>query len=77
MLNRIRSWLENHQVENNGLAKNIRDALNDYEAKLSGLHAALQEASAQAKQATGLNRENERALESIKVRSWSESARVS
>ena len=71
MLNQIRSWLENHQVENNGLAKNIRDALNDYEAKLSGLRAALQEASAQAKQATGLNRENERALESIKVRSWS------
>ncbi|KAF4024914.1 hypothetical protein G4228_016858 [Cervus hanglu yarkandensis] len=66
LLNQIRSWLENHQVENNGLAKNIRDALNDYEAKLSGLRAALQEASAQAKQATGLNRENERALESIK-----------
>ncbi|XP_042095481.1 laminin subunit alpha-3 isoform X1 [Ovis aries] len=66
LLNRIRSWLENHQVENNGLAKNIQDALNDYEAKLSGLRAALQEASTQAKQATGLNRENERALESLK-----------
>lgn len=64
-------------MENNGLAKNIQDALNDYEAKLSGLRAALQEASTQAKQATGLNRENERALESLKVRSWSESARFS
>ena len=74
MLNRIRSWLENHQVENNGLAKNIQDALNDYEAKLSGFRAALQEASTQAKQATSLNRENERALESLKVRSGSESA---
>ena len=75
MLIRIRSWLENHQVENNGLVKNIRDSLNEYEAKLSDLRAALQEASAQAKQATGLNQENERALESIKVRSRSESAR--
>lgn len=74
MLTRIRSWLENHQVENNGLVKNIRDSLNEYEAKLSDLRAALQEASTQAKQATGLNRENERALESIKVRSRSESA---
>ncbi|XP_024613704.1 laminin subunit alpha-3 isoform X3 [Neophocaena asiaeorientalis asiaeorientalis] len=66
LLTRIRSWLENHQVENSGLVKNIRDSLNDYEAKLGDLRAALQEASAQAKQATGLNRENERALESIK-----------
>nr|XP_030698477.1 laminin subunit alpha-3 isoform X7 [Globicephala melas] len=66
LLTRIRSWLENHQVENNGLVKNIRDSLNEYEAKLSDLRAALQEASTQAKQATGLNRENERALESIK-----------
>ncbi|XP_022442545.1 laminin subunit alpha-3 isoform X4 [Delphinapterus leucas] len=66
LLTRIRSWLENHQVENNGLVKNIRDSLNEYEAKLSDLRAALQEASAQAKQATSLNRENERALESIK-----------
>lgn len=62
-------------MENSGLVKNIRDSLNDYEAKLGDLRAALQEASAQAKQATGLNRENERALESIKVRSRSESAR--
>ncbi|EPY78192.1 hypothetical protein CB1_001112006 [Camelus ferus] len=66
VLNRIRSWLESQQVENNGLVKNIRDSLNDYEAKLSDLRATLQEASAQAKQAAGLNRENERALESIK-----------
>ncbi|XP_059977874.1 laminin subunit alpha-3 isoform X1 [Lagenorhynchus albirostris] len=66
LLTRIRSWLENHQVENNGLVKNMRDSLNEYEAKLSDLRAALQEASTQAKQATGLNRENERALESIK-----------
>ncbi|XP_045314895.1 laminin subunit alpha-3 isoform X1 [Leopardus geoffroyi] len=66
LLNRIRSWLENHQVENSALVKNIRDSLNEYEAKLSDLRAALQEATAQAKQATGLNRENEKTLESIK-----------
>ncbi|XP_024894457.1 laminin subunit alpha-3 isoform X3 [Pteropus alecto] len=66
LLNRIRSWLENHQVENNGLVKSIRDSLNEYEAKLIDLRAALQEATAQAKKATGLNQENERNLESIK-----------
>uniref|UniRef100_A0A4X1VPX5 Laminin subunit alpha-3 n=1 Tax=Sus scrofa TaxID=9823 RepID=A0A4X1VPX5_PIG len=65
MLNRIRSWLEKHQVENNGLVKNIQDALNEYEAKLSDLRTTMQEASAQAKRAAGLNRDNERALESI------------
>lgn len=74
MLNRIRSWLEKHQVENNGLVKNIQDALNEYEAKLSDLRTTMQEASAQAKRAAGLNRDNERALESITVSSWPESA---
>lgn len=74
MLNRIRIWLENHQVENSALVKNIRDALNEYEAKLGDLRATLQEATAQAKQATGLNRENEKTLESIKVGLPSESA---
>ncbi|XP_053427342.1 laminin subunit alpha-3 isoform X2 [Nycticebus coucang] len=65
LLNRIRSWLETHQVENNGLVKSMRDSLNEYEAKLNDLRAMLQEAAAQAKQATGLNQENERALEAI------------
>ncbi|XP_012657470.1 laminin subunit alpha-3 [Otolemur garnettii] len=65
LLNRIRSWLETHQVEHNGLVKSMRDSLNDYEAKLSDLRAMLQEAVAQAKQATGLNQENERALGAI------------
>lgn len=69
MLNRIRSWLGTHQVENNGLVKNIRDALNDYEAKLHDLRAVLQQADARAKQAAGLNHENERALGAIKVSS--------
>uniref|UniRef100_A0A673UW51 Laminin subunit alpha 3 n=1 Tax=Suricata suricatta TaxID=37032 RepID=A0A673UW51_SURSU len=66
LLNRIRSWLESHQVQNSALVKNIQDALNEYEAKLGDLRAALQAATAQAKQATGLNRENEKTLESIK-----------
>uniref|UniRef100_A0A2K6FCC1 Laminin subunit alpha 3 n=1 Tax=Propithecus coquereli TaxID=379532 RepID=A0A2K6FCC1_PROCO len=65
LLNRIRSWLETQQVENNGLVKSLRDSLNNYEAKLSDLHAMLQEAAAQAKQASGLNQENERALGAI------------
>nr|XP_025742630.1 laminin subunit alpha-3-like [Callorhinus ursinus] len=67
LLTRIKSWLEDHQGENRALVKNIRDSLHDYEAKLSDLRAVLQKAAAQAKQATGLNRENEKALESIKM----------
>ncbi|KAF5919181.1 hypothetical protein HPG69_003821, partial [Diceros bicornis minor] len=65
LLNRIRNWPKNHQEENNEL-KNIRDSLNEYEAKLTDLRAALQEAATQAKQAAGLNRENQKTLESIK-----------
>ncbi|XP_066102434.1 laminin subunit alpha-3 isoform X1 [Saccopteryx bilineata] len=66
LLNRIRSWLETHQVENNGLVKSILDSLNEYEAKLTGLRTMLEEATAQAKKATGLNQDNERTLESLK-----------
>uniref|UniRef100_A0A2I2YF13 Laminin subunit alpha 3 n=1 Tax=Gorilla gorilla gorilla TaxID=9595 RepID=A0A2I2YF13_GORGO len=65
LLNRIRTWQKTHQGENNGLANSIRDSLNEYEAKLSDLRARLQEAAAQAKQANGLNQENERALGAI------------
>uniref|UniRef100_A0A2R8ZEU5 Laminin subunit alpha-3 n=1 Tax=Pan paniscus TaxID=9597 RepID=A0A2R8ZEU5_PANPA len=65
LLNRIKTWQKTHQGENNGLANSIRDSLNEYEAKLSDLRARLQEAAAQAKQANGLNQENERALGAI------------
>ncbi|XP_045881270.1 laminin subunit alpha-3 isoform X2 [Meles meles] len=67
LLTRIKSWLEQHQGENSALVKSLRDSFHDYEAKLSDLRAMLQKAAAQAKQATGLNRENEKALESIKT----------
>uniref|UniRef100_G3T1I4 Laminin subunit alpha 3 n=1 Tax=Loxodonta africana TaxID=9785 RepID=G3T1I4_LOXAF len=66
LLTRIRSLLENHQVENSGLVRSIRDSIDEYEAKLNDLRGAIQEATAQAKQATGLNQDNERALEAIK-----------
>ncbi|XP_023576160.1 laminin subunit alpha-3 [Octodon degus] len=66
LLNRIKSWLETHTVESDGLAKSIRDSLNQYEAKLHDLHAMIQEAASQAKRASGLNHENERALGTIK-----------
>lgn len=65
LLNRIRTWQKTYQGENNGLANSIRDSLNEYEAKLSDLRARLQEAAARAKQANGLNQENERALGAI------------
>ncbi|XP_074239777.1 laminin subunit alpha-3 isoform X2 [Saimiri boliviensis] len=65
LLNRIKTWQKIHQVENSGLADSIRASLNEYEAKLSDLRAALQKAAARAKQATGLNQENERALGAI------------
>lgn len=54
-------------MENNGLLQNIRDSLNDYEAKLQDLRSILQETAAQAKQATGLNHENEGVLGAIQV----------
>lgn len=54
-------------MENNGLLNNIRDSLSDYEAKLQDLRAVLQEAAAQAKQATGLNHENEEVLGAMQV----------
>ncbi|XP_032149077.1 laminin subunit alpha-3 isoform X4 [Sapajus apella] len=65
LLNRIKTWQKIHQMENSGLADSIRASLNEYEARLSDLRAALQEAAARAKQATGLNQENERALGAI------------
>lgn len=67
VLHRVRSWLDTRPGEHGGLAQSIRDSLNDYEARLSGLRAALQEAAAQARKATGLNQDSERALESIQV----------
>lgn len=67
VLHRVRSWLDTRPGEHSGLAQSIRDSLNDYEARLSDLRAALQEAAAQARKATGLNQDSERALESIQV----------
>nr|KAF6358406.1 laminin subunit alpha 3 [Pipistrellus kuhlii] len=65
MLHRVRSWLDARPGEHSGLAQNIQASLDDYESKLSGLRAALQEAAAQARKATGLNQDSERALVSI------------
>ncbi|XP_054579702.1 laminin subunit alpha-3 isoform X4 [Eptesicus fuscus] len=65
LLHRVRSWLDARPGEHSGLAQSIRASLNDYEARLAGLRAALQEAAAQARKATGLNQDSERALESI------------
>lgn len=67
VLHRVRSWLDARPGEHSGLAQSIRASLNDYEARLAGLRAALQEAAAQARKATGLNQDSERALESIQV----------
>nr|XP_051707297.1 laminin subunit alpha-3 isoform X2 [Oryctolagus cuniculus] len=68
LLNQIRNWLATHQENGNGLAKSMWDSLNEYEAKLGDLRAMLQEAAAQAKQATGLNQDNEETLGAIKRR---------
>ncbi|XP_036274356.1 laminin subunit alpha-3 isoform X2 [Pipistrellus kuhlii] len=65
LLHRVRSWLDARPGEHSGLAQNIQASLDDYESKLSGLRAALQEAAAQARKATGLNQDSERALVSI------------
>ncbi|XP_044538899.1 laminin subunit alpha-3 [Gracilinanus agilis] len=66
LLNRIQSSLKNHQTENHELVKTVRDSLNEYEAKISDLRKALQEATLQTKLANGLNQANDRALEDIK-----------
>uniref|UniRef100_A0A4X2JQ08 Laminin subunit alpha 3 n=1 Tax=Vombatus ursinus TaxID=29139 RepID=A0A4X2JQ08_VOMUR len=68
VLNRVQSSLKNHQAENQELVKNIRDSLNEYEAKINDLRKALQEATLQTKLANGLNQANGRALEDIKRR---------
>lgn len=67
MLSRISNLLATHREDSNGLAKSLWDSLNEYEAKLRDLRAALQEATAQAKQAADLNQDNEKTLEDIKV----------
>lgn len=67
VLHRVRSWLDARPGEHSGLAQNIQASLDDYESKLSGLRATLQEAATQARKATGLNQDNERALVSIQV----------
>ncbi|XP_040840615.1 laminin subunit alpha-3 isoform X1 [Ochotona curzoniae] len=68
MLSRISNLLATHREDSNGLAKSLWDSLNEYEAKLRDLRAALQEATAQAKQAADLNQDNEKTLEDIKRR---------
>uniref|UniRef100_A0A8D2MHW9 Laminin subunit alpha 3 n=1 Tax=Zonotrichia albicollis TaxID=44394 RepID=A0A8D2MHW9_ZONAL len=58
--------LQKHHQENRGLIKVVRDALNEYESKITDLREALNDATAQVKQAEGLNRDNTVLLEDIK-----------
>ncbi|KAF2985215.1 hypothetical protein EK904_007529 [Melospiza melodia maxima] len=68
LLARIKNELQKHQQENRGLIKVVRDALNEYESKITDLREALNDATAQVKQAEGLNRDNTVLLEDIKKR---------
>uniref|UniRef100_A0A8D2MKP5 Laminin, alpha 3 n=1 Tax=Zonotrichia albicollis TaxID=44394 RepID=A0A8D2MKP5_ZONAL len=66
LLARIKNELQKHHQENRGLIKVVRDALNEYESKITDLREALNDATAQVKQAEGLNRDNTVLLEDIK-----------
>uniref|UniRef100_A0A8C9N7H9 Laminin subunit alpha 3 n=1 Tax=Serinus canaria TaxID=9135 RepID=A0A8C9N7H9_SERCA len=67
VLARIKNELQKYHQENRGLIKVVRDALNEYESKITDLREALNDATAQIKQAEGLNRDNTVLLEDIKV----------
>uniref|UniRef100_A0A8C9N951 Laminin subunit alpha 3 n=1 Tax=Serinus canaria TaxID=9135 RepID=A0A8C9N951_SERCA len=67
LLARIKNELQKYHQENRGLIKVVRDALNEYESKITDLREALNDATAQIKQAEGLNRDNTVLLEDIKV----------
>lgn len=45
----------------------MRDALNEYESKITDLREALNDATGQIKEAEGLNKDNAVLLEDIKV----------
>ncbi|XP_038622372.1 laminin subunit alpha-3 [Tachyglossus aculeatus] len=68
LLERLRAGLGNHRPEDHRTAQTIRASLDEYEAQISDLEKALQEASEHTKKADGLNRENERALANIEKR---------
>lgn len=67
VLARVKNELQKHHQENRGLIKAVRDALNEYESKITDLREALNNATGQIKQAEGLNRDNIVLLEDIKV----------
>lgn len=67
VLARIKNELQKYHQENRGLIKLVRDALNEYESKITDLREALNDATAQIKQAEGLNKDNTVLLEDIKV----------
>ncbi|XP_016152212.1 PREDICTED: laminin subunit alpha-3 [Ficedula albicollis] len=68
LLARVKNELQKHHQENRGLIKAVRDALNEYESKITDLREALNDATGQIKQAEGLNRDNTVLLEDIKKR---------
>ncbi|XP_032038553.1 laminin subunit alpha-3-like isoform X2 [Aythya fuligula] len=68
LLERVKNELQKYHQENHGLVKIVRDSLNEFESKLTDLREALNEATAQTKQAENLNSENGVLLEDIKKR---------
>ncbi|XP_074940945.1 laminin subunit alpha-3 isoform X2 [Phalacrocorax aristotelis] len=68
LLARIKNELRKYHQENHGLIKTVRDSLNEYESKITDLREALNEATAQIKQAENLNKDHGVLLEDIKKR---------
>uniref|UniRef100_A0A8B9CK18 Laminin subunit alpha 3 n=1 Tax=Anser brachyrhynchus TaxID=132585 RepID=A0A8B9CK18_9AVES len=71
LLERVKNELQKYHQENHGLVKIVRDSLNEFESKLTDLREALNEATAQTKQAENLNSENGVLLEDIKIKFFS------
>uniref|UniRef100_A0A8C5MWE3 Laminin subunit alpha 3 n=1 Tax=Leptobrachium leishanense TaxID=445787 RepID=A0A8C5MWE3_9ANUR len=59
LLDRVRNQFQKHQGQHKDLIKSITKSINDYEAKLNDLREALDEATAQTKQANNINKDNE------------------
>nr|DBA24358.1 TPA: hypothetical protein GDO54_012028 [Pyxicephalus adspersus] len=68
LLNRVRSQFQNQIDQHKDLMKDINKSIKDFEAKINDLRDALDEASAQTKQANNLNKDNKVILDDLKRR---------
>lgn len=63
----MRNQFQKHIDQHKELMKEINKSIKDFEAKINDLRDALDEASAQTKQANNLNKDNTVILDDLKV----------